>query len=221
MRIVSDVHGNLKRYKSLAEGSNFSLQIGDLGFTYTYKKLLADKNFDIARHKYFAGNHDDFDFAKRGLDQDILTKFNQFNLGEYGMRTHGGVSFYFVRGAFSIDWMYRTLGLDLYRNEEFELNQHEAIIADYVKEKPDVVFTHECPHSVGYGGLVPLKTPDILQRFGYIPATFTTKTGILLQRMFEAHQPREWYFAHYHKDWTDTINGTKFRCIAENGYVDI
>lgn len=221
MRIVSDVHGNLKRYKSLAEGSNFSLQIGDLGFTYTYKKLLADAGFDVSRHKFFMGNHDDFDFTKRALDADTMIRFQEFNLGDYGMRSHGGLDFYIVQGAFSVDWRFRTLGVDLYVNEELDPRLYDDIVESFAQAKPDVVFTHECPHSVGYGGLTPLKTPDLLVRLGYNFETFTTKTGVLLQRMFEAHQPREWYFAHYHLDWTDTINGTRFRCIAENGYVDI
>ncbi len=221
MRVISDIHGNLKRYKSLAEGSPFSLQIGDLGFTYTYKKLLADSGFDVVRHKYFAGNHDDFDFARRGLDADTYLKFAEFNLGDYGMRSHGGVDFYFVRGAFSLDWMYRTLGIDVFANEEFELHQHDAIIEDYARAKPDVVFTHECPNSIGFGGKTPLKTPDVLQRFGYNPVTFTTRTGVLLQRMFEAHQPKLHVFGHYHQDWTDTVNGTEFRCLAAESYLDI
>lgn len=220
MRIVSDVHGNLKRYKSLAEGSPYSLQIGDLGFTYTYKKLLGDKDFDVSRHKYFAGNHDDYDFCKRGLDANTYSRFSQFNLGDYGMRSHGGLDFYVIRGAFSVDWMYRTMGLDLFANEEFELTQHDAIIEDFVKAKPDIVFSHECPQSVGYGGSRLLKGPDILVRLGYNYDTFSTKTGILLQKMFEAHQPKEWLFAHYHQNWEDTVNGTRFRCIEAEGYVD-
>jgi hypothetical protein len=37
----------------------------------------------------------------------------------------------------------------------------------------------------------------------------------LLQELFNIHQPKKWFFGHYHQSWSMTINGTDFRCLNE------
>ena len=87
----------------------------------------------------------------------------------------------------------------------------------YQKMKPDVMITHECPRSISKH----VGDNKILGMFGYNPDRFTTKTSELLEMMFQSHQPKQWYFGHYHNDWYDEINGTQFRCIDELSYVKL
>jgi len=236
LRIISDCHGQTRKYREIAEAAEYSVQTGDLGFADTYKALMDDSSFSVEHHKWFGGNHDDYDFitlcemcehnaVQKSLVYKHYERFNSFNLGDYGMRSHGGVDFYIVRGAFSIDVKPRLQQERLFGvrswwvEEELSIEHHDSIVDDFAKAKPDVVLTHECPQNVGHDGV--LKTNWILENFGFDPLTFTTNTGILLQRMFEEHQPKLWVFGHYHKNWRATVNGTEFVCLPELGYLDI
>jgi hypothetical protein len=44
---------------------------------------------------------------------------------------------------------------------------------------------------------------------------FQQNTGWALQELFNIHQPKYWYFGHYHNSWSMIINGTRFKCLNE------
>ena len=53
------------------------------------------------------------------------------------------------------------------------------------------------------------------------PDTLETRTGLLLQEMFDLHPPRLWVFGHYHVDRRLELGGTLFRCLAPLGTADV
>ncbi len=202
VRIIGDVHGEYRKYKELADQSKYSIQVGDLGFNYNVLHEL-----DHTRHIVIPGNHDNYD--KVHLYDHILCSFGEYELN--------GLEFYFVRGGFSIDWAAR-LQQQNYSGQKTWFSEEELCYTKLInavelfeKVKPDFVITHEAPRSIIHN----ITDGRILKNYGYDPEKFTTRTSEALQCMFEAHQPKEWIFGHYHRSWSDTINGTKFRCLAE------
>lgn len=213
LRIIGDVHGKFQDYIALTKGCDYSIQVGDMGFDYSELRAINQDN-----HKFIGGNHDNYDkyyaspYVVRGAQ-----------LKDYGIATHGGLNFFFLRGGFSIDWKQRQKSYlmggakSYWDNEELSMEQMEMALWQYQKMKPSIVITHECPRSISqYVG-----DNKILEMFGYNPQRFTTKTSELLEMMFQSHQPKRWYFGHYHNNWASEINGTQFRCIDELSYAEL
>ena len=200
MRIIGDVHQKYKQYRKVARGAEYSIQIGDMGFHYS---LHINKD----NHKFFGGNHDNY----------RIYDLSPHQIGHWGTYTHGGVKFFFIRGAFSIDKGMRIKDVSWW--EEEQLNRGDALQAfdAYVVAKPDLVLTHSCPQVIAQQ----IGKPHVLRMFGYDPSTFSTATQTLLQNCFEAHQPTKWVFGHMHRNWTMDLNGTNFQCLNELEYLDV
>lgn len=217
IRIIGDVHQKYDDYFSLTKDCDYSIQIGDMGFDYKPLNVL-----DHNRHKFFAGNHDSLDqyYSSPHVIESTGTTGKS---KDFGTATHGGLDFFFVRGGFSIDWKQRQKSFlmggakSYWDNEELSIEEMEMALWQYQKMKPDVMITHECPRSISKH----VGDNKILEMFGYNPDRFTTKTSELLEMMFQYHQPKQWFFGHYHNDWYDEINGTQFRCINELSYVKL
>lgn len=165
-----------------------TIQIGDLGFDYQPLSVI-----DSNKHKFIKGNHDNYN------------KSSSHCLGDYGLYN----DIFFIRGGFSIDRKYRTFGVNYFPDEELNRQEREECFKLYIKIKPKIVISHEGPRSI----IKNFTDSSILQNFGFNPKTFTTDTSELLQRCFEAHQPKIWFLGHYHRSWLGTINGTFFRLL--------
>lgn len=194
LTIIGDVHGKYDKYYQIIEKHPFTIQLGDFGFKYDTLK-----NLDPNNHKIIGGNHDNYDKIK-----DV-----PHYLGDYGFTTVGGVSFFYYRGAYSIDRQHRTIGIDWWSNEENNIDTFLKARELYREVKPDVVLTHDCPESVSLYLLSPYA--KIYQNI----------TGWALQELFSIHQPKIWRFGHHHNSWNMTINGTDFRCLNELEIEDI
>jgi hypothetical protein len=209
LRIIGDLHGKYDKYFPLIEDCEYSLQVGDIGYSY-----LPIKDLDHTKHKFILGNHDNFPDA---IDcKNIL----HHGFGEY---SHGGIDFFYLSGAFSIDWQYRVkqevAGIwprTWFEEEELTLKQLDNAVSLYAHVKPEVVITHECPRTIA--NLI--GNPNVLRSWGYNPNVFTTRTSEALEAMFRLHQPKYWFFGHYHRSWNDEVCGTNFRCLAELEYFD-
>ena len=214
LRIVGDVHGLYAAYHEIAAGSEYSLQIGDMGFNYEPLSSL-----DPMKHMFIGGNHDNYDDYYAAKHSVVSTGGSK----DYGLASLGGIDFFFVRGGFSIDKQLRLRAMrkgapkSYWIEEELMEEVFEDALKAYKEAKPNVVITHECPKM-----LTSLVGDDrILVNFGFDPSTFVTMTSKYLQLMFEAHEPSEWYFGHYHRPWYHTVSNTKFICIDELGFVDL
>ena len=186
MLLIGDVHGHLDRFAALLRDSSYpSIQLGDFGFRYQHQWHLA--SYDSSRHRVLFGNHDYYP----GLDwPHSLGNFS--SLPQYGI--------FAVRGADSIDRDRRYEGLNWWPEEELTCHQGPDALNAYADARPEIVLSHDCPHSVA------------LAWFGIHPPS---RTRQLLERMLEIHQPRLWIFGHHHHSRQEQRNGTTFRCLNE------
>jgi predicted phosphodiesterase len=207
IRIIGDIHGKYEEYLNIIKDCEYSIQIGDFGFNY---EVLC--NVDPRKHKVLAGNHD---------NHSICYDVANF-LPRYGYTELNGISFFFLAGAFSIDWKDRVWYDRLndtqtwWGNEELSWSELEKALILYKSVKPDIVITHDCPGSVVNW----ISNPAILSNFGFNPATFTTNTHEALTIMHNEHQPKRWFFGHYHTDKTFSFKNTFFQCIGELKYYE-
>ena len=208
--IIGDVHGKIGGYFDLLKNfterysrtdETYSIQLGDFGFSDTYqqreKRFERSGRFDPKKHTFFGGNHDDYDKY-----EDTVGSLGHF----------GEVSFiedsFFVRGAKSLDKEARTLGYDWWPAEELGWKQSKKAIQRYISVNPRVMFSHDAPQGVA-DKMFPSKR------------NFTTNTGMMLQTMFEQHQPEKWFFGHWHRNKTYEKSETTFQCLKELGTQEI
>jgi hypothetical protein len=206
-RVIGDVHGHYDDYVAIAKEAEYTLQLGDLGFEYDCLKKL-----DPDRHKVLAGNHENYD--KWGTTKFIHMQTGHW-LGDFGVHTvpeFGEI--FFVRGGFSIDFMYRKEGRDWFRNdEELSMSQMYEALQLYIDTKPEFMFSHECPGELANAAWGDFYWDGVLVR--------PSKTAQLLEKMWSAHSPKYWFFGHHHKAITTLLRGTTFCCVPELGHVDL
>jgi len=231
LMIVGDVHGHYEEYLETIHLANYSFQLGDLGFDYT--PLVRSKRWHPDRHKFLPGNHDNYSIKEAvGVTEvpDSYSKYVQVGgrvyeythlpnnfIGNYGVwkvpetKPGGeyGDSIFFVRGAWSIDFYHRTLGIDIWDNEELTYQECENAIKMYEEVKPQIVVTHT--------------GPQMLE--SHLKLTFgdgrpvETRTTLCLQRMIEIHRPKLWVFGHYHQEFDRIIDGCQFVCLEELAFM--
>lgn len=193
LRIISDIHGNWRTHLRIAQGCEYSIQLGDLGFNYDYLSVL-----DPQRHRWIGGNHDNY---------DIISE-NQHNLGDFGtwsVPDFGDI--FFIRGGFSIDAKYRNhFGprKSWWAEEELSYEQLSKAIDLYQEIKPLIVVSHECPLNI----VRHVTNPRVALSFGFPEPIIKTRTNQALQAMVEIHTPRFWVFGHFHKDFNCWIDPT-------------
>ena len=189
--ILGDVHGKYCRMHEIIRKKNkheYIVQIGDFGFDFSTLD-----NVDSNKFKIIGGNHDNY---------NKIIHIPHY-LGDYGYETLNEISFYFYRGAYSIDRQYRTIGIDWWENEQVDITSFMKARELYGDIKPDIVITHDCPESVSLCLLPPYAR------------LYQNITGWALDELFNIHQPKIWRFGHHHKSWRMNIRGTDFRCLNE------
>lgn len=206
LRIIGDVHGKFGRYRELIRDVPFSIQVGDMGVGFRgYRAgelvFLTNPPFKAmsqGRHLFIRGNHDNPEVCarQRYWIPDGTVVDGIFCLG----------------GAVSIDRAYRTEGLDWWPDEECSYAALEKMIDDYAAIKPEVVITHECPDSIA---------GEILAALRQGRTSDGSRTRQALDCMFAAHQPRRWFFGHWHHSLSFERAETQFRCLAELEHVDV
>ena len=225
VRFVGDVHGKLHKYLNRVSAVPYSVQLGDVGFKREYD-FLRETDLNPNCHKILAGNHDDYQ-EENGYFVNQTSHF----LGDFGIHAFPDFcEIFFVRGGRSIDASTRKEGIDWFRQEELSYNKGMEALEFYKKIKPEFVISHECPEEVIH----------LLQQVRELKAKRRKKgpyfygiktwnglpilpslTAILLQGMFEFHQPKIWLFGHHHQSFNKVHNGTRFICLNELQYMDI
>jgi predicted phosphodiesterase len=184
--VIGDVHGKINDYwKLVKHRKGSSIQVGDFGFKKQHDWFLS--NIDYSKNQINFGNHDDYSFL-----------YEPHSLSDWSFANESKVMT--VRGAYSIDKAYRTENKDWWINEELNYEEMQNAIDFYSLNKPKIMITHDCP--------------DYARRylFGTRDKSITSNG---LQQMFESHQPDIWVFGHHHRSKNETINGTRFICLAE------
>jgi predicted phosphodiesterase len=219
--LIGDVHQNYHLYLPLTKKFSHTIQLGDLGFDYSYLRGKVDPS----KHKFIFGNHDCYD-AKSDeycLKQpSCIGKFGMFQFDDFKEFP----PIFYCSGAWSIDQERRKRhGLvTWWPEEELSLRELNEAISLYKKTKPEIVISHECPLEI-----VPYVTdPDFCLNFGFPSGIIKTRTNMALQAMLDFHRPKLIIFGHYHKYWADKIDGTTFICLdmcrsknQTNNYFDL
>jgi hypothetical protein len=204
-RLVGDIHANFCNYKQIVQPVERSIQLGDFGFgffDYDCHQEVASYFQNHPHHHFIRGNHDCPEICEA-----------QPNFIQSGIH-HDFPNMFFVNGAWSIDRDFRTPGYDWWSNEEHSYRQLEHLIEQYAHVKPDVMISHDCPTIVAYHMFVRNG-----QSIGG-KALYLSRTGEALQQMFEIHQPKFWFFGHWHMTKSFEMNGTQFQCLGIDDFVD-
>lgn len=212
LRIISDVHGKFDSYLKIASGAEYSLQLGDFGFSATWNKL-GYSSLNPDKHKVCLGNHDDYDMAPH----------SPFCLGDFGEVSLGGVTAFFIRGGISIDRTYREAERinrgprTWWSQEELSFAQMIECMKAYRRAKPSIVVSH-----VPCASFSKLVCPNdkILTDFGFHKG-FKEATQLLGDELLKIHRPTAWFSGHLHRSMTEEINDTKFVSLSELEYLDI
>jgi hypothetical protein len=164
-----------------------SICVGDFGFQYEWDWLF--KNVDSNKHLINPGNHDYapyFDY--------------KWSTGDYRVIPYKNSCIFTVRGAWSIDRVYRTEGIDWFANEELNYKQGLECFDLYALVKPEVVISHDCPHQI---------------RKYLFGIDEKSNTSNLLQAMFDQWKPKLWIFGHHHQSKKCKNGRTQFICLSE------
>ena len=189
--LLGDVHGKYKRMHEIIREKDrheHIVQIGDLGFDFSTLD-----NVDPDKFKIVSGNHD---------NMDKIINIPHY-LGDYGYTTLNGISFYFYRGAYSIDRQYRTIGIDWWEEEQNNIETFMKARELYREIKPDIFLAHDCPDF-----MVP-------QYIGPYAKRYENITGWALGELYKIHQPKLFIHGHYHVSKTTQYGDTKFVCLNE------
>lgn len=196
IRIIADVHGCNDQYLEITKNCDYSIQLGDMGFSYDHLDQLNPEN-----HKMFAGNHEHFEKLKHNPPKHYLGRFGSYELG--------GIKFFWIGGAYSVDKKYRIEGRDWFPDEELSFAEQKACHEMYMDIKPDLVLSHDCPESV--------KHYFITNDWKLEPST----TNLMLQVFFHIHKPKLWCHGHHHVNYRVEYEGTQFICLNELCYVNL
>jgi predicted phosphodiesterase len=201
LRVIGDVHGQHEIYYNFTKDVPYTIQVGDMGYSYNFiSKYVAPET-----NKIVLGNHENYE----NLPPHSLGDFGLIEVPNFG-------SIFFVRGAFSLDYKERDIGMDWFPEEELSIAELGKAIDLYKEIKPDFVISHECPQGV----LSHFAMPGAAARFGYDTPYIKTKTSQALEAMRVFHKPKMHIFGHYHRTHQMKHEGTEYLCLGELSYVD-
>ena len=204
LRLIGDVHGHIEKYVQLINSvkkCDRSIQLGDMGFSRDYDQLIEAHKYyklPVGCHKFIGGNHDDYD----NIPTELM-------LSNYGTIIFSNHTFFYIRGAESVDKRWRTKGQSWWPEEELTYDQAKKAIEMYDRIKPEYMLTHDCPKEL----LMFFLTNPMKQN--------NSRTGEILQQCFEIHKPKYWFFGHHHIDKEIRYKGTTFRCLNELSHIDL
>jgi predicted phosphodiesterase len=195
--VIGDIHGEFIKYKEILDkvpDDSLSIQLGDIGLGSGVDHFFPEHK---SNNKFVRGNH----------DNPEICRTKESYLGDYGFKE----GIFYISGAFSIDYMYRKIGRDMWEDEQLSMEQLQKAIELYEKCKPEIVVSHECPNSVS--------NRVIFSNVDY----GRERTSMAMETMFDIHQPKIWCFGHYHDNRYFKIDKTEFHCIGmlEHKYLNI
>ena len=206
MRLIGDVHGKFDRYKKIIKDCPASIQVGDMGVGFRRTQgpnagelYTNPPHYAMVRgdHRFIRGNHD---------NPAECEKHSQWIMDG---SIESGVMF--IGGAVSIDKQYRIEGYSWWPEEELSITELNDLVDVYVRVKPRVMVTHDCPMEVG---------EEILRSAYNSRDKLQSRTCQALQAMWSAHSPELWCFGHWHVSFDHVLRGTRFVCLNELEYRD-
>lgn len=196
IRVIWDVHWKIESYAKLIKNASSSIQVWDFWFRREHQLFI--KKFDSDKHKIVFWNHDDM----RYVDYD-------HSLWHFWVYESKWVKVFAIRWWKTIDAWHRMEWVSIRANEE-ELNtkQQNECYDEYLRVKPDVVISHDCPSAM-------------YPYYWIWPEKLEWSTPHLLQKCFEEHQPKVRVHWHHHRDSISELWWTIFVCLNELSYLDL
>jgi len=209
MRIamLGDTHGNVRdiidAMKMLDGTCDIIFQLGDFGYFPRWEK---HKDFpklvsDITSVPFYflAGNHEDWESLPKERNKFHQIEKNVFYSPTGNTFTFGSKTFLTVGGGYSIDKVYRTPGLNWFKEE---MLTYEDCVYCTNLPKVDVILSHDCPLNVDL---------DVL------PIAESFENRRMLQGIFDYHLPKFCYHGHYHCSYKRIVDGCEFNGVSCNG----
>lgn len=233
--LLGDLHGNFALANYILKGTkelfkcDTIVQAGDFGIWASCLQAKSLKSIlNIANNYkiYFVrGNHEEYirngklyfsdyegvivpAFFKNVKNIPIHVDGDEFELD--------GKKWLGIGGAFSIDWMYRKVGVSWFPNHELVSETvYNRVMKDISTNKinPEIMITHEVPTSIN------------IKMFELKPIMYNGKNksgSDFLEKIYNAHPPKLWIHGHYHKAYAniDSRTGTLFVGLPmiEDGY---
>ena len=138
VRFIGDVHGKWDRYEDLVVGCESTVQVGDfgVGFRKGHGGFSAPpERIQLDNHRFIRGNHDNVEVCQTIPGFIFDGTVDNFD----------DISVMYVGGAYSIDFPYRTEGVDWWRTEENSYQDLMGFLDTYESVKPNIMITHDCP----------------------------------------------------------------------------
>jgi hypothetical protein len=195
MRIIGDVHGHYYKYHNIIKECEYSIQLGDFGFDYITLLYV-----NPTHHKIIPGNHDNY---------DIIHSYPHILQDDFGITELDDLRFGYIRGAESVDRMYRTEGVSWWKDEEMTYKRGCECINFFKHNHVNMILSHDCPFFV---------VPSVITN-PY--KTTSSTTNSILDGVFEVCKPSRWFFGHHHNIFSQIIEGCHFRCLNELEFADI
>lgn len=207
MRAVGDVHGYKYELSlvlnNIPDDITSVVQVGDMGVGFQQGDFWHESLEEMLQKvngRFIRGNHDNPEQCR-----EMKTWIKDGTIENDVM---------FIGGAWSIDYQWRTKGIDLWDDEELSYQELNQMIEIYDYVRPKVMVTHDCPLSVS--------NKLFIEKGKSLSGTqYKTKTGSAFEEMFKIHKPDLWIFGHWHSDADEVIDGTRFICLSELSYADI
>lgn len=205
--IIGDIHCDIEALFDITDGLNNWIQVGDLGWGLTDHPIPEFPDGGRA----IRGNHD---------NPEVALSHPSY-LGDYGLTDQG---IFYVSGAKTPDFdierrkaIAKESKSDLtwWEDEQLSYEHLCEMLALYEKVKPSIVVTHDAPCYL-YRALI--GAARSIKPYGSSEAE-SNRTAIALNQMLDIHQPKFWYFGHWHMSWAMHFKGTWFRCVNINEVV--
>jgi Icc-related predicted phosphoesterase len=220
--VVGDIHGSMHLVQSMitfAEQYSCTsiIQVGDFGIGPWGSKDPEQKWLNIVDDslkqvgitlKIIPGNHDNYDTINSLVPNEDGTLWMRDNISIIP-RGYTWVEDYFytfgaIGGAVSVDWPYRTPGVDWWLDEEI---RHEDI--NPLKDvKLDVLITHDVP------ARVPVKSH---MHIDYYTAQRAQVGREILQQAVDMTKPKMVFSGHWHQQLEYSEDKTKYTVLNSDG----
>ena len=183
-------------------GLDQSLQVGDWG---VFDEVDLANSPGNENHRFFRGNHDNPELINR----------HPACLGDFGFIPD--MDMFFAAGGYSIDGPanianHRVEYVDWWPNEELTASQWWRVHELYQEHKPKIVVSHECPN-IAKAGAMAADGKNVNKAKVYVSGT-----EMMLQQMYDEHEPELWIFGHYHYKMDTVIGKTRFICCGSLGF---
>lgn len=158
-----------------------------------------------------AGNHSDPEKIKQ-----YTGYLGRFGYLEWSFRNDSEpLKIFYISGAWSIDYEYRTPMINWWPNEELSQSEMDECEELYRQIKPDIVLSHDAPSFLFSDLIRTIKKP----LFG--TEQRITRTGEFLQKLFRIHAPSQWFHGHWHVSMNVIKENCKFQCLGVNEVIEL